>query len=260
MTNKTYKMKQLIFIILTLTLLSCKNKTQNAVSTNTKLDDSLKIEISENNQNSNPINKVAIDYTINKDILDIILLLPESAFPSWEWKLNDRIKWYNEIKENNFYIDDNPDYFNQTYFEPNKAGFTIVDGFWSINIYKTAENSYIVITDDIVGDGNSLNFFEVKSNKIKKYLDEKTIFSDFKEQLKKKENAKNCVEKFEELNDPIFEFDFKSKNKVRIESSWYLTKENYENCLIGNAIIYNFNPEIKKFEIEKIYWKPKKQE
>jgi hypothetical protein len=260
MTNKTYKMKQLIFIILTLTLLSCKNKTQNAVSTNTKLEDSLKIEISENNQNSNLINKVAIDYKINKDLLDIILLLPESAFPSWEWKLNDRIKWYNEIKENNFYIDDNPDYFNQTYFEPNKAGFTIVDGFWSINIYKTDENSYIVITDDIVGDGNSLNFFEVKSNKIKKYLDEKTIFSDFKEQLKKKENAENCVEKIEELNDPIFEFDFKSKNKVGIESSWYLTKENYENCLIGNAIIYNFNPETKKFEIEKIYWKQKKQE
>ena len=114
-------------------------------------------------------------------------------------KLNDRIKWYNEIKKNNYYVDNNPDYFNKRYFEPNKAGFTIVDGFWSINIYKTVENSYIVITDDIVGDGNSLNFFEVKSNEIKKYLDEETIFSDFKEQLKKKENTVNCVEKFEEL-------------------------------------------------------------
>jgi len=260
MTNNTFRMKQHIFILLTLILLSCKNKTQNAVSTTSILEDTLKLEKSENIQNSNTINKVAIDYKINKDLLDIILLLPNSSFPSWEWKLNDRIKWYNEIKENNFYIDDNPDYFNQTYFEPNKAGFTIVDGFWSINIYKTAENSYIVITDDIVGDGNSLNFFEVKSNKIKKYLDEKTIFSDFKEQLKKKENTENCAEKFEELNDPIFEFDFTSKNKVEIESSWSLTKENYENCLIGNAIVYNFDPETKKFEIEKIYWKAKKNE
>ena len=179
-------MKQLIFIIFTLTILSCKNKTQNAVSTTSKLDDTLKLEKSENIQNPNSINKVAIDYKINKDLLDIILLIPDSAFSNWEWKLNDRIKWYNEIKENNFYIDDNPDYFNQTYFEPNKAGFTIVDGFWSINIYKTVENSYIVITNDIVGDGNSLNFFEVKSNKIKKYLDEKTIFLNLKEQLKKK--------------------------------------------------------------------------
>lgn len=253
-------MKQHIFIILTLIFISCENKSQNSESLTSKLEDSLKVGNSEKTKNSNAANKIEVDYTKNKDLLDIILLLHDSAFSSWEWKLKDRIKWYNEIKENNFYIDDNPDYFNQTYFEPTKAGFKIVDGFWSINIYKTAENSYIVITDDIVGDGNSLNFFEVKSNKIKKYLDEKTIFSDFKEQLKKKENAENCVEKFEELNDPIFEFDFKSKNKVRIESSWYLTKENYENCLIGNAIIYNFNPETKKFEIEKIYWKPKKQE
>lgn len=253
-------MKQLIFIIFTLTILSCKNKTQNAVSTTSKLDDTLKLEKSENIQNPNSINKVAIDYKINKDLLDIILLIPDSAFSNWEWKLNDRIKWYNEIKENNFYIDDNPDYFNQTYFEPNKAGFTIVDGFWSINIYKTVENSYIVITNDIVGDGNSLNFFEVKSNKIKKYLDEKTIFLNLKEQLKKKENTENCTEKFEELNDPIFYFDLTSKNKVEIESSWYLTKENYENCLIGNAIVYNFDPETKIFEIEKIYWKAKKSE
>jgi hypothetical protein len=251
-------MKQLILIILTLIFFSCENKTQKSASTSLKHEDTLKLEKSENIQNS--INKIAIDFKKNKDLLDIILLLPDSAFPSWEWKLNDRIKWYKEIEENNFYIDENPDYFNQSYFEPNKAGFTIVDGFWSINIYKTAENSYIVITDDIVGDGNSLNFFEVKSNKIKKYLDEKTIFSDFIEQLKKKENTENCVEKFEELNDPIFEFDFISKNKVEIESSWYLTKEKYENCLIGNAIVYNFDPETKKFEIEKIYWKEKKNE
>ncbi len=253
-------MKQLIFIILTLTTLSCENKRQNSVSTTSKVEDTLKVEKSENIKNSNSVNKVTIDYTKNKDLLDIILLLPDSAFRSWEWKLKDRIKWYNEIKENNFYNDDNPDYFNQTYFEPNKAGFTIVDGFWSINIYKTVENSYIVITDDIAGDGNSLNFYEVKSNTIKKYLYEKTIFSDFTEQLKKKENSEKCAEKFEEMNDPIFEFDFTNKNKVEIESSWYLIKEVYENCLIGNAIIYNFDPKTKKFEIENVYWKLKKKE
>jgi hypothetical protein len=255
MTNNTDKMKQLIFITLTLIILSCENKTQKSASTTSKLEDTLKLEKTEKNPNSNK--KVVIGFKENKDLLDIILLLPDSAFPSWEWKLNDRIKWYKEIKENNFYIDDNPDYFNQSYFEPNKAGFTIVDGFWSINIYKTTENSYIVITDDIVGDGNSLNLYEVKSNIIKKYLDEKNIFSDFTELLKSKENTENCEEKFEEMNDPIFEFDFTSKNKVEIESSCYLTKENYETCLTGNAIIYKFNPETKKFEIEKIYWKPK---
>lgn len=251
-------MKQLVFIILTFTISACENKTLNSASTILKIDSALKFDSNGNKQSSD--NKVAIDFKKNKDLLDIILLLPDSAFPSWEWKLNDRIKWYNEIKENNFYIDDNPNYFNQKYFEPNKAGFTIVDGFWSINIYKTYEDSYIVITNDVVGDGNSLNFYEVKSNMINEYLDEKTIFSDFTEQLKKKENTENCEEKYEELNDPIFEFDFTNKTKVEIESSWFLTREEYTNCLIGNAIIYNFNPKTKRFEIEKTYWKAKKKE
>ena len=240
-------------------ILSCENKTQNIVSTTSKIKETIKDEKSESIQNTNSPNKVKIDYKKNKDLLDIILLLPEEAFPSWEWKLNDRIKWYNEIKANNFYFDDNSEFFNQVYFEPNKACFKIVDGVWSINIYKTNENSYIVITDDIVGDGNSLNFYEVKSNIIQN-LDEKNIFPDFREQLKKKVNTENCKEKFEEMNDPIFEFDFTNMNKIEIESSWNLTKENYETCLNGNAIVYNFNPETKKFDIEKIYWKAKKNE
>ena len=40
-----------------------------------------------------------ITYKENKELLDIILLLPDSTFSSWEWKLKDRIKWYNEIKK-----------------------------------------------------------------------------------------------------------------------------------------------------------------
>lgn len=253
-------MKHLLILLLILTIISCKNKTQDTVSTTSNSIDTLKVESLENNPKLNSKNKIGIEFEKNKDLLDIILLLPDSAFLSWKWKLEDRVKWYNEIKANNYYTEESPDFFKQKYFEPTKAGFTIVDGFWSINIYKTSEKSYIVITDDIVGDGNSLNFYEVKSNVIKKYLDEKTIFANFKEQLKKKENVENCDEKFEEMNDPIFEFDFTGKNNVEIESSWYLTKENYENCLIGNAILYNFNPRTKKFEIEKIYWKPKAKE
>lgn len=252
-------MKQLLIILFTLTIVSCKNKTLNAVSKTSNSKDTLKTELLKKNEKSNSINKIDVDFKKNKDLLDIILLLPDSAFSSWEWKLEDRIKWYNEIKENGYYTDNNPDYFNQKYFEPNKAGFSIVDGFWSINIYRTSESSYIVITDDIVGDGNTLNIYEVKSNELRNYSDEEELFSNFKELLKKKEHTENCAEKFEEMNDPIFEFDFTKKNTIEIESSWYLTKEDYENCLIGNAILYNFNPKTKKFEIEKIYWKAKKK-
>lgn len=250
-------MKILLILLLILTIISCENRSQDSSSMTSKSKDKLKVENMDNSRLSSSKNKIEIEFDKNKDLLDIILLLPDSAFSSWEWTLEDRISWYNEIKAHNYYIDDNPDFFNQKYFYPNQAGYTIVDGFWSINIYKTADNSFIVITNDIVGDGNLLNFYEVKSGSLKKYLDEKIIFSNFKEQLKKKENMEYCEEKYEEMNDPIFVYDFTCSNKVQIESSLYLNKENYETCLNGNAIIYTFNPKTKKFEIEEIYWKPR---
>jgi hypothetical protein len=185
--QNTVKMKQLLLIFLTLTIISCKNQNQNQnqnqISMASKPNDTIKTE-----QQLISKDKVEIDFEKNKDLLDIILLLPEKAFSSWDWKLEERIKWYNEVKANNYYIDDNPDFFTQKYFEPRKAGFSIVDGFWSISIYKTTENTFIVITDDKVGDGNTLNFYEVKANTIKEYLNKKLIFSDFKELLKQEKH------------------------------------------------------------------------
>ncbi|MND95489.1 hypothetical protein D3C80_877450 [compost metagenome] len=136
----------------------------------------------------------------------------------------------------------------------------IVDGFWSINLYHAADGSTIVITDDHVGDGHTLNFYEVRSNKLKAYMDGESKLSGFRETLKKTDPVEPCSEKFEALEDPIFEYDFSKNDKIEIESSWYLVQESYGNCLNGNAIQYRFNPQTKKFDIEKIYWKPKQSE
>ncbi|MCS4226396.1 hypothetical protein [Sphingobacterium sp. BIGb0165] len=204
--------------------------------------------------------KVSINFTQHKTLLDLILLLPDDAFSSWEWKPEDRLKWYNEIKANNFYSDATSRFSKQKYFEPDRAGFMIVDGFWSINLYHAADGSTIVITDDHVGDGHTLNFYEVRSNKLKAYMDGESMLSGFRETLKKTDPVEPCSEKFEELEDPIFEYDFSKNDKIEIESSWYLAQESYGNCLNGNAIQYRFNPQTKKFDIEKIYWKPKQSE
>lgn len=251
-------MKKSLFLLITLLILSCNNAYNKVVIQET-IDSNEIVNNTENQEISSPTSgeKVEINFLKNKDLLDIILLLPETDFSSWQWKLQDRIDWYNEIKANNFYIDKDPLYFNLNYFEPNTAGFVIVDGYWSISIYKTTENSFIVITDDVVGDGNELNFYEVKNNTIKPYLNGNEIFPDFKELLKKKNTLATCSDKFEELNDPIFNYDFSNNDTIEIESSWSLTEENYGDCLIGNAIVYRFNRSVNKFEIEKIYWKPK---
>jgi hypothetical protein len=204
--------------------------------------------------------KVSINFTQHKTLLDLILLLPDDAFSSWEWKPEDRLKWYNEIKANNFYSDVTSRFSKQSYFEPDRAGFTIVDGFWSINLYHATDGSIVVITDDHVGDGHTLNFYEVRSNKLKEYKEGESMLSGFRETLKKTDPVEHCSEKFEELEDPIFDYDFSKNDKIEIESSWHLVEESYENCLNGNAIQYRFNPQTKKFDIEKIYWKPKQRE
>jgi hypothetical protein len=250
-------MKPFFILFSILILFSCKKPAQEKMTTTSEINDTIKSEMSEK-ENVKSEKKVELDFAKNKELLDIILLLPKEAFSSWDWDLEERTKWYNEIKANNYYIDDTPNFLDQIYFEPKKAAFSIVDGSWYINIYKTAENSFIVVTDNIVGDGNELSFYEVKSNKIEKYLNEELFFSNYKELIKNKDADEDCTEKLEALDDPIFQFDFSVNNKIEIESSWVLTKNEYGNCLIGNAILYNFNPATKKFEVEKIYWKPKK--
>ncbi len=250
-------MNKFLILFLALTLISCKNETQEKITATSETTDTIKSDFVSPKEKIDSKNKVVIDFNKNKELLDIIILLPDSIFSSWEWKLNDRIKWYNEIKTNNYYIDNDTRFFNLKYFKPTEAKFSIVDGFWSINIYKTEENSYIVATDDITGNGSNLHLCEVKANKIKKYFNENQMFSDIEELLKKKNTTVDCNEKFEELEMPLFNYDFSNKNKIEIESSWYLKKDEYNDCFNGNSILYNFNPKTKKFEIEKVYWKPK---
>jgi len=49
-------------------------------------------------------------------------------------------------------------------------------------------------------------------------------------------------------------FHFAKENKVEFQNSSYLTKNEYEHCLNGNAMNYYFNPKMKVLEVEKIYW------
>jgi len=59
-------MKPIIYIILIFTLLSCENKTQDSVSTTSKLEDTPKVEKSKDILYSNSTNKVAINFKKTK--------------------------------------------------------------------------------------------------------------------------------------------------------------------------------------------------
>lgn len=201
--------------------------------------------------------RIEVDFSQNKDLLDAILLLPDSAFASWEWKLKDRKSWYNEIESNNFYIDNDPQYFTQTNFGPNFAKFTIVDGTWSISLYKATDNSFIVISNDVAGDGKDINIYEIKANEIVRTSTVEKMFGDYYELLKQQGGNQECQQKYNEIEHPLFDFNFSDPVMAEIESSWYLLKDEYSDCLQGNALLYKFNTYKKTFDLEKIYWKAK---
>jgi hypothetical protein len=259
--NETMRKTVIILSAVVFFAVGCRNK-QTKTASNEFVSEQ---EVSTTEQQQNVVqfgekhNKIEVNYVSNKELLDIILLLPDSAFSTWNWKIEDRTKWYNEIKLNNFWIDKDTFYFNQIYFRPHTACFQIVDGSWTVSKYKTSDNSFIVITNDIAGDGNDINIFEVKNNEIIENMSFEFLFGNFREQMKLDNLSQECEDKWIDFEDPIFSFDFSDTSVVEIESSWYLTKEEFENCLSGNTILYKFNPKTKKFEIDRIYWKPKKR-
>jgi len=254
-------MKKIVIILSVLAFVasSCRQTTKKQTGTANEIIANQNNKRVENTIEENNDRKIEVNYNSNKELLDIILLLPDSAFSTWEWKIEKRKEWYNEIKSNNFWIDKDTMFFKQIYFKPNTACFQIGDGAWTISLYKASDNSSIVITDDIEGDGNTINIFEVKDNKIIKNMNFESLFGDYREQIKLNNFSQDCNEKSIEFEDAIFSFDFSGENTAEIESSWYLTKEEYKNCLKGNAILYKFNSKTKKFEIDKIYWKSKQE-
>ena len=200
--------------------------------------------------------KIEIDYASNKDLLNIFLRLPDSVAPLG-WKFEDRKEWYNDVKSNNFWITNDIDHINQWCLKPNRICFVIMESSWSISLYKTSDNSFIVISHEQTASSNSISIFEVKNNKIIENLSFEHLFGDFIEQLDINFSQK-CDEKFNEIKDQFhfdwFSFDFSDENVVEVHS-WTTTKDGFEDCLKGNTFLYKFNPKRKKFEIEKIYWR-----
>ncbi|MES2678945.1 MAG: hypothetical protein V4635_03630 [Bacteroidota bacterium] len=251
-------MKKTITIFLLLTFTSCTDNPDNVKNSNPDLVATPQVDSSSDKTLKESGIRVKVDFSENKDLLGAILLLPDSAFSTWEWKLEDRKSWYTEIKSNDFYTDNDPNFFTQTYFEPNSAKFTIVDGTWSISLYKNTDNSSIVITNDVAGDGNDINIYEIKANMIQGTKDLKGTFGDYVDLIKRKDGSQHCTKKYDEIkNDAIFSFNFSERAEVEIESSWSLLKDEYSDCLEGNSLLYSFNPDTKKFDLKKIYWKAK---
>jgi ribosomal 50S subunit-recycling heat shock protein len=249
--NKFY----ISFLIL---FISCSNKTEtSALKEN---NDSLKTEVKsqESNQKVQSADTVKIADTIrinykeNKEILEILKLLPNKSMGSWEWPKSERDEMIKSISKNNYYIDTTPNYNNIKYIKTNTIGIQVVDGFWTMSIYKIALNNYIVITDDLVGDGNDLISFEYKNGNLTE-IEFNSLFDGLQKNLLKDADEKDCAELLED-DLLTFSYDFKEKQNITI-NSWLLNKDENENCFKGNTLNYKLIPELKRFTLESIIWK-----
>ncbi len=200
---------------------------------------------------------ININYIENKTLLNILKILPETTMRSWGWSKKDREKTVEFIEDNNFIIDTTEMYNNIKYIKPNTIGIQVVDGSWTLSIYEFGENDFLIITNDIVGDGNDIQTFSYYNNKIKPF---KMVngFSEFEYDLLLNNASIKCVEMLKE-NENTYDYDFSDKNFVSI-SSWLINKEESGNCLKGNSIRYRLNKEKKIFELIDVYWKNKENE
>lgn len=202
------------------------------------------------------IDTIPIDYLENKRLLNILKILPKSAMSSWEWSKKDRERTVEFIKKNNFIIDTTKMYHNIKYIKPNTIGIEVVDGFWTLSIYKFNENDWFIITNDIVGDGNDIRTYNFKTNKLIP-TKIKNWFSKFDSKLLS-DNSTNCIELMNE-NKLNYEYDFKDESTIKI-SSWSLNKNNFNQCFNGNSIEYKLNKSKKTFDISKIFWEENNNE
>lgn len=196
---------------------------------------------------------IKIDYLKNKEILDILPLLPDSAMASWEWKKEEREGWVRSLAANNQFTDTTENYNTINKLTPNYFETLVVDGLWTAALYKLSENHYIVITNDIVGDGYDINAFEVKDQQIQAISVDNLIGAK-PGNLLLKNNSEKCKSFISEKDMGMFTYDFSDPDIIRIYC-YYLTKKESSACFKGNEVTFKFNKDLKRFDFVKTSWR-----
>ncbi|TPN86793.1 hypothetical protein [Aquimarina algicola] len=253
-------MKYLKIILCSVFVYSCQLGTK----TNESNKDASHKEITSENNSSNTESTsqsqyrdtVQIKYSENKNILEILKIVPDETMGSWGWSKKDRVKTVEYIKKYDHLVDSTEMFNTIKYIKPNTIGIQVVDGFWTLSAYDFGEDDYFVVTNDIVGDGNDIRTFSLKNGRL---TPTKMInwFSEFDQKLLSN-TSKQCIKLLKE-SELGYDYDF-SDDQIVLVSSWLLSKNESEHCLKGNAIKFQLNQKNKTFDIVDLYWKEDKSE
>jgi hypothetical protein len=243
-------MKNIFYpVIFLIILVACRNQEQKTVQVKDSLPDKTKKqEIPDRHKFSDTLK---INYAAHKELLNILTLLPDSAMASWEWHQKDREKFVHFIAQNNYTVDTTEMYMTIKEIKPNTFKIQVVDGLWSLSIYKVKPENYIVITDDVVGDGNDIKCFEYERGSLK-FVSLKDLFGDYFLKLLYNEKDTTCKELIRE-EQITFNYNFSDRNRVHIASS-SLKEKVAGKCLKGNTMQFEFNPLNKNFKLAEIGW------
>eukprot|EP01133_Synstelium_polycarpum_P011169 gene11169-13009_t len=214
-------MKNIFYPVIFLTILvACRNQEQKTVQVKDSLPDKTKKqEIPDRHKFSDTLK---INYAAHKELLNILTLLPDSAMASWEWHQKDREKFVHFIAQNNYTVDTTEMYMTIKEIKPNTFKIQVVDGLWSLSVYKVKPENYI----DLFGDYFSKLLYNEKDTTCKELIREEQI---------------------------TFNYNFSDRNRVHIASS-SLKEKVAGKCLKGNTMQFEFNPLNKNFKLAEIRW------
>lgn len=193
---------------------------------------------------------IEIVYQSNKDILKVLPLLPDSTMGSWEWTKKERQEFVQSVQANDQFIDTTANYNNIQQVKPHYFLTQVVDGVWSVTLYEIKKNHFIVITDDIVGDGNDIMAFDWENGSLAPIPLENLLGRNYPELLLS--SASNACKDLLEEN-AMLSYNLDVINKLTI-SSPMLNKKDHGSCCKGNTMYFTFNPKLKKFDLYKITW------
>lgn len=236
-------MKSYIAIALVLLLFSCSQKENSAQKISS--DTIVKADKTGNPKENHK--KIVVDFDENKLILEILAKLPDSVFSSWEWTKKDRGDMVQSIRKKGFYIDKDNFYNNIQTLNPHYLLTQVVDGSWNLWLSKISDNSYLVITDDVVNDGDEIYFFEYK-NKELNALERQLYFNEFIDAIKSQSKNNECQNLVAE-NLQLLDFDFSKENIITINVD-FLTDEKDKKCFNKTNFAFGFNSKTKSFTLE----------
>lgn len=180
----------------------------------------------------NLIKRIEQEKSLNKKRIKTLKLLskiPEVSMKSWEWSAEDRIEFINSSIEAGYLINDNSGMLQKKFVSDNHLFIQVVDGALEYNVVEYEKNKYYIITNDIVGDSNFIQTYNVESSVIKTISIEKSfpkgLFDFF---LKKTDN---CL-----AYEDLIPLRVTIKDDLLLVNGWY-----EDECLIKKEITFKLN-------------------